>query len=489
MPNLKINMSITKPDPSTFTCKVSYNIVFESVQSDVLEMDPVHELEVSVYKNNAETPIETPILVEHVSEKVSGTGTMWAGQCELEVTNLLHMFSSVGVYASITYRTRASSLTNWNTHTLSKDASVTAEAYKVPAIAENSTVNAEINGTNKLRIGIIKAYSVCSHIITIEFGSEKQEVTTSGTVYEYTVPKSWMNEIPDATSGTVKIKVQAIRNKKEVGYAVYKYGTLSVPKEVIPLPGEMELLRIDEKVPTAWEIYVQANSKVKATLSGYQGIYGSTIKEVVIKANNITYENQEVIGPFLLPGEVEIQGYVVDSRGRKSNVLTQIIVIHQYSIPMITNEQAVRYLNGEENDEGTEIRTKADYTYSAMDGKNSVSTKLLIRHVDAETDIDEGAWTSGVEKILNTECSIESRYRVVFQIEDQINAVEKIVMIETAKVLMDFKNGGRGMAIGKVAEYDDLFDVGMDAVFRENATFVVNGKEYTMAQIIEKLGI
>ena len=53
---------------------------------------------------------------------------------------------------------------------------------------------------------------------------------------------------------------------------------------------------------------------------------------------------------------------------------------------------------------------------------------------------------------------------------------------------MDFRKGGKGIAIGKVSEYDNLFDVALPSKFRNGLILVdSNGNEIDVLEKIKNL--
>ena len=55
--------------------------------------------------------------------------------------------------------------------------------------------------------------------------------------------------------------------------------------------------------------------------------------------------------------------------------------------------------------------------------------------------------------------SAESSYEVKFKLTDAFTSIEVTDTLSTASVVMDFKSGGLGVAVGKVAETDQCFEV------------------------------
>ena len=67
---------------------------------------------------------------------------------------------------------------------------------------------------------------------------------------------------------------------------------------------------------------------------------------------------------------------------------------------------------------------------------------------------------------FNTDTSYEIEYRIT----DAFTTVTKSVTLSTANVLLDFKAGGKGLAVGKVAETDNTFEVAYPAIHTSDIT-------------------
>ena len=55
--------------------------------------------------------------------------------------------------------------------------------------------------------------------------------------------------------------------------------------------------------------------------------------------------------------------------------------------------------------------------------------------------------------------STETSYDVRYTLEDAFSTISVQEIVSTAAVVMDFKSGGKGVAIGKVSETDNTFEV------------------------------
>ena len=112
------------------------------------------------------------------------------------------------------------------------------------------------------------------------------------------------------------------------------------------------------------------------------------------------------------------------------------------------------------------ISLTAVFAGSTVGGRNTISGKY--RYMP-----DGGSWSSlatissGVRRTFAA--SGESTFTVQVQVSDAFTTISRDVVVNSIQFIMDFKSGGKGIAFGKVAEYDDLLDVGWDAHFRGDA--------------------
>ena len=96
------------------------------------------------------------------------------------------------------------------------------------------TSSVSVNGTNAVTVAITRASSSFTHTVVFSFGSYSKTTTGVGTSTSYAIPTSWLNAIPNATSGTAKVTVTTYSGSTKIGSAVSKNFTLTVPASVVP---------------------------------------------------------------------------------------------------------------------------------------------------------------------------------------------------------------------------------------------------------------
>lgn len=337
--------------------------------------------------------------------------------------------------------------------------------HTLPTIPRASSVSAKaVNLGAATTITITRAASSFTHTLTYKFGSASGTIVTktNKTSVSWTPPLDLAKQIPNTTSGTCTITCITYSGSTKVGSKTCTM-KLTVPASVKPTITSLTATRVDGSVPAAWGIYVQGKSKATLKINGAAGSYGSTISSYSITGGGFTGTASSLTTGFLkTSGTIKFTATVKDSRGRTSDAATCSISVVAYSTPAFTKYSADRCNSaGTATDDGTYIKGLATYTYASCSSKNTVTRKTEYKvssasaWTNASVSFTSGmAFTFGGGKI-----SIESSYDVRYTISDAFTSVSVQDAVSTASVVMDFRKGGKGVAIGKVSEKDKLFEV------------------------------
>ena len=321
-------------------------------------------------------------------------------------------------------------------------------------------------GSTGMTVNISRASSSFTHSVKWQFGSHTHTVNNVATSTSYTIPVSWLDAIPNSTSGTGTVTVTTYSGGKAIGSSSKSF-TVTAGSSVVPSFSSLSVTRVDGDVPSSWGVYVKTKSKATLQIVGAAGIYGSTIKSYSISGGGYSGTSSSLTTGFLnTSGTVTFTAKTTDSRGR-SATKTVSITVQDYSPPEIASMTALRTnSSGTAQDDGEYISLMAAFSGSTVGGRNTISGKY--RYMP-----DGGSWssltaiTSGVRRTFSA--SGESTFTVQVQVSDAFTTISQDVVVNSIQFIMDFKSGGKGIAFGKVAEYDDLLDVGWDAHFRGDA--------------------
>lgn len=347
--------------------------------------------------------------------------------------------------------------------------SITASAnITLDSIARASGVSASnVTMGSATTIAISRASSSFTHTLTYAFGSATGTIAakTTSTSVSWTPPLTLASQIPKAVTGTCTITCTTYNGSTSIGSKTCTL-TLTVPASVKPTITSLAAARVDGAVPSTWGIYVQTKSKATLTINGAAGSYGSTISSYSITGGGYTSTASSFTTGFLnTSGTITFTATVTDSRGRVSAAATVSISVVAYSPPSFASYLSQRCLsNGTVNEDGTYIRGLVSYSYASCSSKNTITRATYYKKAsetawtNASAAFSSGtAFTFGGGKI-----STETSYDIKYTLTDAFTTIAIQDIVSTAAVVMDFKKGGKGVAVGKVSEVDNAFEVAED---------------------------
>lgn len=333
-----------------------------------------------------------------------------------------------------------------------------------PEIASSATLGDEI------QIKLPRHSSTFTHTVKYSIGGESGTIVeNAGVSANWSIPVSLANQITEGTSGKCKITVTTYSIDDVVGTET-AYITLKVPASIVPSITEVTT---QESALTDFTRYIQYKSKIDVTVTA-KGAYGSTIKSVVSKLDGIIYNGTSFTTDLLqFSGNKNLSTTVTDSRGRTQTVKTSISVV-PYTIPKINTFKVYRCdANGNVSDSGTNFRIEYDYSVLSLYNENTKSIVLSYESESAFGEIDTLTEyeASGIY-ITDASYSADISYNIKLTITDKFSEVSAVRKVDTDATTFDIHFSGQGMALGKVAETQDLFDVNWNARFRKSVTFV-----------------
>lgn len=212
--------------------------------------------------------------------------------------------------------------------------------YQLATIPRASPISAS-NGIlgSAMTLTIDRKSSSFTHTIRYNWQGDTGTVGTGiGTSTSYTPPLNFASNIPNSTSGTITFYCDTYSGSTLVGTSQTSV-TLTVPDSVVPtINGLMleETATTMNGISTSTE-FAQILSRVKATVTGASGVYGSTIKSysiTVVDQNLTLTENGGVFDYFKNNGTFIVRATVTDSRGRTSASKDVTINVREYFSPV-----------------------------------------------------------------------------------------------------------------------------------------------------------
>lgn len=351
-------------------------------------------------------------------------------------------------------------------------------SHALTKLARNSTISSltssvSINGTNTSTVNITRASDSYTHTVKWTVGSHTHSATKVGTSTSYAIPASWIDALPNSTSGTAKVTVSTYNGSTKIGSDVSKNFTITVPTSVVPTVSATTEL-VNNTVPSSWGIYVQGKSKCKITVSG-SSPYGATIKSFAISGTNGKYSGSlSSAGSWTSPyitesGSVSFKVKATDTRNRTAST-TKSITVYPYKNPSISITKVFRCTSdGTASDTGTYISASIlTSNYSDCNGKNTITQTVIYRESTSSTWSTATSVTTGTPVILGDDSISNSKsYVIRFTITDAFGSSTKDITVSTSGCLLNIRKAKDGLAIGKFAEQSGL-DIKWNSTFRSD---------------------
>ncbi len=346
----------------------------------------------------------------------------------------------------------------------------------LPTIPRASSLTAS-NGTlgTAQTLTISRASDTFKHRITYTCGNTSgyaagsSSTFTTATSVSWTPPLSLATQNQTGTSVAVTLYLKTYdSNGTEIGSKSVTI-TCTIPDYVKPT------LTLEVSDPTGHaDTYgnpVKGLSKFEVYVVGLIPSYGSPIATWSTTANGTKYTTTHfTTGILKSAGSQTISSTVTDKRGRSASASVTKTVL-DYVQPVIA-KLTVRRCNadGTTNEQGEYIQATFTATVTALNNLNKAVYTLKYKKTSETTFM-----AVGLDAIKDTYSVTDysyifpadtgSSYNVELEVVDNHNSTERATSASTAFTLMHWKADGTGMAIGKIAEESNLFDVGLPSRF------------------------
>ncbi|WP_049555197.1 MULTISPECIES: DUF859 family phage minor structural protein [unclassified Granulicatella] len=263
--------------------------------------------------------------------------------------------------------------------------SFTETFEKIPRMSTIASVEGKRALGEELTINIERKVDNFTHQVWYKvWGSDWIDLGKNiGTSVKFTPSPENARLNVNVVSSTFDICVRTFDGESQIGRDEYSNGWyIGLPANTQP---KLQTIELTDKAKATKDIvgkntFVQTFSEMVCQFQGMEGTYGSTIKnfyaEVVDQKMSIT-SNGATFQFFKNYGDFQVQAYVIDSRGLKSNIVTVPIKVLQYFAPMLTFE-AVR---GGGDQQTIVVRRTAKIAPLIIDGvqKNPMRLKFKVK--------------------------------------------------------------------------------------------------------------
>ena len=322
------------------------------------------------------------------------------------------------------------------------------------------TQTVETLGT--LTVSLNKAVDAFRHKLTVTAGDKTlytSELFDSS--HSVTVPRSWFDSFPSATTISATATVTTYNGDTAVGTASAAV-TITADDGMRP------------QISEGWATAAPYNIGAVAGLTGYIAGYsqaeisfdaakltqaaGAALASVTVTCSGVTSTAAPYRTPIILDA-ADVVCAATDSRGRTATIRIEPMA---YAPPTLSQVQILRCTAaGVEAEDGNYYSAKATATFSALGGQNTL-TLTAAHKIQGGVYGTETPLTSGETAIIGT-ISPDSTYQVRITATDALgNTAVTVTSLPTRQWALKFRADGLGAAFGKAPEHSKALEIPAD---------------------------
>ena len=459
----------TSPAMSTSNDRVKYKITITQNSQNVNNNTSNVTVSVRFYRTNTGY---TTYGSGTVYCKINGTTYSAAVTSSQKITNsgivLFTKTLNISHNADGTKTLQTSAWINLNTPLTSNEQSYSQALTTIPRATTPTLSASSVALGGSVTISLPRASSSFTHTLTYRFGSASGTIGSAlGMSASWSPPLSLASQIPNTTSGVVTITCTTYNGSTKIGTKSVTI-TVTVPASVVPTISSIAVSEGVSGLNAKIGAFVQGQSKINVTITA-AGAYGSSVTTYISKFGSSSFNGASFsIENVNASGSVTLTVTVTDSRGRKATE-TQTITVLPYSIPEISVFTGIRCnQDGTANEDGQYVKLAYNYTISALNNKNDKTITIAYKQVGASsytTLKTESNYSANTTYVPSTVFSVDNSYEFKITVQDYFKTVSYELEVTTAFTLVDYSAGGHGMAIGKVAESENLLEIALPVSF------------------------
>lgn len=300
--------------------------------------------------------------------------------------------------------------------------------------------------------------------------------TTEYTYTGYTLPLTVANQIPNTTTGTMTAYLYTYNGSSQIGSTANKTFTVTVPSTIKPSLGTVTASIVNtNSVVNGWGVAVAGYTKVKVTATA-SGSYSSTIKSFTISGGYSATQNVSSLdytgATITSSGGKTFTVSAKDSRGRSTDsATTGAITFYAYSKPAMTLFTVNRSASNAEK-----MIVKANWNYATVNNHNRTTATLYYKKSTDSSWTNYGTIAKNTNVTLTNNFDETKSYNFKIVVSDSLsNSAQAETFVSTVAVLLDFRAGGKGLGVGKIAESDSM-EIALPTIFM-NDIFIKDGTQ------------
>lgn len=335
---------------------------------------------------------------------------------------------------------------------------------------------------NAVTIKIAPAVSSWTHNLYYRVGTGSWTRFATGVKanYAWTLPLAIADNFPSAASGTITIGVNTYNGSTQIGGTQTVNLNITIPASVAPSVSSVSVSECEQLIETFGAGYIQGKSRflVKSSVSG---VYGSWITGYRFDVGSQSYTNtsssyemQETVRDA---GTVAVRVTVTDSRGRTASRSITVSIL-PYSVPQITGFDCSRCgdAKGAVNNSGEFLKAYMTFSVSSLNNNNTGKYKLEYCQTGASswTALTSGDSYNYSGTFISSTALLNSAnsYQVRLTVWDGFTSSVIVREVGTAVRLLSYIVKKTALAIGKIPEKDNTFEVALETVFNRYASFM-----------------
>lgn len=345
-------------------------------------------------------------------------------------------------------------------------ASATKTLTTIPRKSTLSVGNGTLNTAQTLTVS--RKSTSFTHTITATCSGSTSTICTKSTAgsFSFTPPIAWTSKNTTGTSVSVTYTITTYNGNTSVGSNSYTK-TCTIPTSVKPS------CTVSVTDAMGYEATygnpIKGLSKFKVTVTPTLA-YSSPIASYSTTANGATYTSASFTTDVLkTSGTLTVKATVKDKRGRTSATTSTSKTVLDYSAPNISMLKVGRCdEDGTANDQGDCIKVTFTYSISTLNGKNRCTAALSYKKSSESNYTTASGVVSGAgsqNTYIIKQADTGASYNVKLSVTDNFNTTAKTTSASTAFTIMHWNADGTAMAIGKVSEESNLFDIGLPIRF------------------------
>lgn len=336
----------------------------------------------------------------------------------------------------------------------------------IPRASTPTLSNSSIYYGQSVRIYTNRKSTSFTHTIRATWNGKSETIKSGVTdYYDWTVPDKYMDRIPNNTSTQGTIYLDTYNGSTKIGTKSINL-TTNVPSHVNPYVKRAAIgipnsfIEIDKK----FGAYIQNKSKAYFIIES-EGKYSSTIKTNQIVSNGRTLSSSrnpyEATTDYLRNSGTNTVIYkTIDSRGRTGSISKTYNVL-AYESPKILSFNVQRSnADGTPAPNGEYARIEYKLNVTPLNDKNDKTYTLKYKRKDTNdawtsVSLDNSSYSPNTYRTVSR-VNIDSSYVFRLEVTDYFESAATEATIGTASTFMEWRDGGKGLSLGKFSEKDGL---------------------------------